>query len=144
MKKMWGLLYVIMMTAPAMAYDDGYYSSWQSFLNVLWPPKADHLITEAEKRGHYPLLSNPANYEDHPEGQDWNLVYVPYCTGDIYAGDKVEIYEDPSGVNPPLEWHHNGLVNMRAINAWLRGNMQQPSRMMVTGCSAGQGGIALC
>lgn len=79
----------------------------------------------------------PPHYEDHPEAQKWNLVYVPYCTGDIYAGDKTAVYEDPTGENEPLEWHHNGMKNMRAITSWFRDNMQQPARMMMTGCSAG-------
>ncbi|WP_298776665.1 pectin acetylesterase-family hydrolase [uncultured Shewanella sp.] len=234
MHKLWVGVFLTILLNPAFAYDDGYYSSWQSALHLLWPPKADNLIRDSERIGPYPLLSNPVDfqdgfkprlfnlwqqvnlsketgaicgngseykfyirrvndnhnylfylegggacwdyescsgqegvrgarnpdgipdnyifnlntalvspfifpphYEDHPEVQNWNLVYVPYCTGDIYAGDRVEVYDDPEGINAPLEWHHNGFANMRAINAWLRDNMQQPARMMVTGCSAG-------
>ncbi|BES72909.1 pectin acetylesterase-family hydrolase [Marinobacter nanhaiticus D15-8W] len=69
--------------------------------------------------------------------QDWNMVYIPYCTGDIYSGDKVAIYEDPDGEEESLIWHHNGMRNMRAVVAWLKDNLQRPAQMLTTGCSAG-------
>ncbi|WP_443191122.1 pectin acetylesterase-family hydrolase [Pseudomonas indica] len=73
--------------------------------------------------------------------QNWNMVYVPYCTGDIYSGDRVAIYQDPQ--NPeqqPLVWHHNGLRNVRAVVGWLKDNLQRPTQMLTTGCSAGGAG----
>jgi hypothetical protein len=69
--------------------------------------------------------------------QNWNLVYVPYCTGDIYSGDKIAIYTDPTGQNPALIWHHNGLRNVRAVVAWLKNRLPRPTQMLSTGCSAG-------
>lgn len=77
---------------------------------------------------------------DAVKTQGWNMVYVPYCTGDIYSGDKVAVYEDPSGQKPPLVWHHNGLRNTRAITAWLKDNLPRPGQMLSTGCSAGGAG----
>ncbi|OZG75228.1 hypothetical protein BTA51_02260 [Hahella sp. CCB-MM4] len=71
------------------------------------------------------------------ETQGWNMVYVPYCTGDTYTGDKVAVYEDPKGEADPLVWHHNGVKNMRAIVSWLKDNIEKPGQMLVTGCSAG-------
>jgi hypothetical protein len=69
--------------------------------------------------------------------QNWNLVYVPYCTGDVYAGDRVALYNDPSGQNAPLVWHHNGFRNVRATMAWLKNNLPRPTQMLSSGCSAG-------
>jgi hypothetical protein len=69
--------------------------------------------------------------------QNWNMVYVPYCTGDVYSGDKVAVYTDASGQNAPVVWHHNGLRNTRAVVAWLRNNLPRPTQMLSTGCSAG-------
>ena len=77
---------------------------------------------------------------DSVKTQEWNMVYVPYCTGDVYSGDKVAVYEDPSGVEAPLVWHHNGLRNNRAVVAWLKDNLQRPTQMLSTGCSAGGAG----
>lgn len=96
----------------------------------------------------YMALKNPAAslvspfvFRLHPwtrtKTQNWNMVYVPYCTGDIYAGDKTTIYEDKTGANEPLVWHHNGLRNVRAVTAWLKDNLPKPAQMVSTGCSAG-------
>ncbi|MEQ8860987.1 MAG: pectin acetylesterase-family hydrolase [Pseudomonadales bacterium] len=88
-------------------------------------------------------LVSPLVFRDHPwtdvKTQDWNLVYVPYCTGDIYAGDRVAIYDDPDG-GDSLVWHHNGLRNVRAVVSWLKDNLQRPAQLLSSGCSAGGAG----
>ncbi|WP_444895280.1 pectin acetylesterase-family hydrolase [Microbulbifer sp. SSSA005] len=84
---------------------------------------------------------SPLIYTHHPYDQyktgEWNMVYVPYCTGDIYVGDKTEIYEDTTGENPDLIWHHNGLRNVQAVTSWVKNNLQKPKQMLAAGCSAG-------
>ncbi len=86
-------------------------------------------------------LVSPFVFRLHPwtwtKSQNWNMVYIPYCTGDIYSGDKVALYQDPEGENAPLVWHHNGLKNLRAVVSWVKDNLQRPTQMLVTGCSAG-------
>jgi hypothetical protein len=86
-------------------------------------------------------LVSPYVFRAHPyshvKTQQWNLVYVPYCTGDIYVGDSVQVYEDPSGVEPPLVWHHNGARNVLAVLAWLKNHLPRPTQMLTAGCSAG-------
>ena len=77
---------------------------------------------------------------DAVKTQGWNMVYVPYCTGDIYSGDKVAVYADPSGQNSPLVWHHNGVRNTRAVVGWLKDNLPRPTQMLSAGCSAGGAG----
>lgn len=77
---------------------------------------------------------------DTVKTQGWNMVYVPYCTGDIYSGDRVAVYNDPTNVKPPLVWHHNGIRNTRAVIAWLKNNLPRPTQMLTTGCSAGGAG----
>ncbi|MET1076530.1 MAG: pectin acetylesterase-family hydrolase [Pseudomonas sp.] len=72
--------------------------------------------------------------------QNWNLVYVPYCTGDTYAGDKVAIYPNPQSPQAPLVWHHNGLRNLRAVTGWLKDHLPRPGQLLNTGCSAGGAG----
>lgn len=86
-------------------------------------------------------LVSPYVFRLHPysrvKTQDWNMVYVPYCTGDIYVGDSVQIYEDPDGVQEPLVWHHNGARNVLAVIAWLRNNLPRSTQLLTAGCSAG-------
>jgi Pectinacetylesterase len=98
----------------------------------------------------YMKLTNPAAslvspfvFRLHPSSrvktQDWNMIYIPYCTGDVYTGDKVAVYTPPAGSadTKPLVWHHNGLRNTRAVLSWAKDNLQRPTQMLVTGCSAG-------
>jgi hypothetical protein len=84
---------------------------------------------------------SPLIYTHHPYNQfktgEWNMVYVPYCTGDIYVGDKTEVYEDPTGENDDLVFHHNGLRNVQAVVSWVKNNLHQPEQMLAAGCSAG-------
>jgi Pectinacetylesterase len=86
-------------------------------------------------------LVSPFVVRVHPyssvKTQNWNMVYVPYCTGDVYIGDKVAVYTDPSGQASPLIWHHNGARNTRSVVAWLKNNLPRPTQMLSTGCSAG-------
>ncbi|MBU8976201.1 pectinacetylesterase family protein [Lysobacter sp. MMG2] len=74
--------------------------------------------------------------------QKWNLVYVPYCTGDIYSGDRVAVYPDPNG-GAPLVYHHNGLRNARAVVSWLKDHLPRPTQLVQAGCSAGGVGSML-
>ncbi len=89
-------------------------------------------------------LVSPFVFRNHPwtavKTQNWNMIYVPYCTGDIYSGDRVAVYNDPAGQNSPLVWHHNGLRNTRAVLSWLKDNLQRPAQLLTTGCSAGGAG----
>jgi hypothetical protein len=86
-------------------------------------------------------LVSPFVVRVHPwtrvKTQEWNMVYVPYCTGDVYVGDTVQVYDDPDGAEPPLVWHHNGARNTLAVVAWLRDNLPRATQLLTTGCSAG-------
>jgi hypothetical protein len=56
----------------------------------------------------------------------WTLVYVPYCTGDVHAGENVAEYKDPLGLTT-FSYHHVGHAN---VVAYLK-------RLVVSGASAG-------
>lgn len=72
--------------------------------------------------------------------KDWNLVFIPYCTGDVHTGNNVIVYEDPNGVEPPLEFHHNGHNNIMTATKWMSDQFRDIDRLFVTGCSAGGAG----
>lgn len=71
--------------------------------------------------------------------QSWNIVYAPYCTGDVYTGNRVKLYPDPDG-GTPLAYHHRGNLNTEAMARWLGANMRRPQNLLVTGFSAGGAG----
>ena len=43
----------------------------------------------------------------------YDVVYMPYCTGDVHVGNSVVTYTDPTGANPPITWRHVGYNNTR-------------------------------
>lgn len=86
---------------------------------------------------HTPLLNR--EFPGNPVA-DWNYVFMPYCTGDVHTGRAVTVYEDPAGIEPDLEYHHNGHDNVVAAVGWLSVQFPQVPRMLVTGCSAGGAG----
>jgi hypothetical protein len=81
------------------------------------------------------LRNHPAC--DEMETARWNKVFIPYCTGDVYSGNRVAIYEDPTGENLPLEYHHHGAVNIERVIEYLRQSYPRIDKLLVTGSSAG-------
>ena len=71
----------------------------------------------------------------------WSVLYVPSCTGDVYAGDAVRTYRDRGA--PPVTVHHRGHVNATAALDWVFRRVPDPRRVFVTGCSAGSIGSIL-
>ncbi|MEO1174250.1 MAG: hypothetical protein AAFX94_19695, partial [Myxococcota bacterium] len=67
----------------------------------------------------------------------WNIVYMPYCTGDVHVGNNVAVYEDPEGIEPPLEWNHAGYNNTVAAADYAAARFPNVDKMVVSGYSAG-------
>ena len=66
----------------------------------------------------------------------FTMVFVPYCTGDVHAGDADRIY---GGV----PWQHHGRRNLEAALAWIATALPRPARVVVAGSSAGGFGALL-
>jgi hypothetical protein len=84
-------------------------------------------------------LVTPFNARNSPQAvstQDWNMIFLPYCTGDVHSGSKLTVYDDAYPERPRVQ-HHAGQANIRAAAAWLRDNLGQPDQLMLTGYSAG-------
>ncbi|WP_224364540.1 pectin acetylesterase-family hydrolase [Hyalangium versicolor] len=69
--------------------------------------------------------------------KDWNIVYMPYCTGDVHIGNNTATYVDSTGANPPLVWHHNGYGNTIAMANYAKTQFPNVQKLLVTGYSAG-------
>jgi hypothetical protein len=78
-------------------------------------------------------LSNPV--------RGWSLLFVSYCTGDVHSGSNTAHYRNPT-TGQPFTIEHRGWDNMQVIAAWLRANVPEPSRLLVSGSSAGSYGAA--
>lgn len=71
-----------------------------------------------------------ANNPNNPVA-DYNVVVVPYCTGDIHTGDQTVQYTDDLTIN------HQGATNATVVLDWVFENYPNPEDVMITGCSAG-------
>lgn len=67
--------------------------------------------------------------------RDYNMVFVPYCTGDLHAGDKVNNYTRP--------YHHKGRANTVAFFSRLAATIDAPRKLVISGSSAGGYGASL-
>jgi hypothetical protein len=68
--------------------------------------------------------------------QKWNIVYVPYCTGDVHTGASVQTYADADPAKPTV-YYHRGYKNAKALGQWMAANMPRPEHLLVSGSSAG-------
>ncbi|HPG52449.1 MAG TPA: pectin acetylesterase-family hydrolase [Spirochaetota bacterium] len=73
--------------------------------------------------------------------RDWTIVYVPYCTGDLGAGQKDKDYMDDYSPEPipNVTIRHRGAVNLSLVVQWMRENIPSAAvtHLFVTGLSAG-------
>ena len=107
--------------------------------------------------------NNPSN-----PYRDWNLVVLPYCTGDIHWGSKDQSYTDFTGAvtgtpGGSVTIHHRGFDNFLYVREWLMnrfaekkdskereerkdkeedGDRSNINKLLVTGSSAGAYGAA--
>lgn len=72
--------------------------------------------------------------------QSWNIVYMPQCTGDVYTGNKVNVYADADS-SRPLTYFHRGDVNSRQVASWIASNLPRPEHLLMYGFSAGAIGV---
>jgi hypothetical protein len=72
--------------------------------------------------------------------QDWNYVFIPYCTGDVHAGDNVATYTLGTTSTP---FHHVGHANFMAFLARLGPTFPAPGKLVVVGDSAGGAGATV-
>lgn len=72
--------------------------------------------------------------------RDWDMVYIPYCTGDIHIGSADRSYANvgnPLLPVPQFEIRHRGFDNFMVVLDWIRKNVRAPKNVLVTGASAG-------
>lgn len=67
--------------------------------------------------------------------KDWNLVFIPYCTGDVHAGNNDANYTTDG--QPSRLWRHRGRANMMAFLRSLAATFPTPAKLILSGSSAG-------
>lgn len=96
-------------------------------------------MTDWDRQAHLGLVT-PFTMRLHPlqavQTQDWNIVYLTYCTGDVHTGNKTTVYDNVDPANP-MAYNHRGAVNAQAVANWMKANLKQPDHLLLTGFSAG-------
>ncbi len=72
--------------------------------------------------------------------QDYNFVFVPYCTGDVHTGNRTARYSKGS---KSIVYRHRGHANTMAVIDWVKNRFSSVPKLFVTGCSAGGAGAML-
>ena len=57
------------------------------------------------------------------ETQKYNMVYMPYCTGDVHSGNTVRVYSDDQGESRVQ--HFKGALNAEKVAIWAKNNLGQ-------------------
>ncbi|KAJ0393083.1 hypothetical protein P43SY_009737 [Pythium insidiosum] len=70
--------------------------------------------------------TDPDNYF-----KDWNVVHIPYCTGDIHIGNRADCQKQNQSM------HLNGFNNADSAFKWAAANFPNPEHLVLSGSSAG-------
>ena len=103
---------------------------------------SDDYITTTKAKFVSPLINGadpgfPLRSKTPLVTQGWDVVYMPYCTGDVHIGNSVRTYYDPLDQEPPILFHHKGYHNTVESMNFLANKFPGINKLMVTGFSAG-------
>jgi hypothetical protein len=70
--------------------------------------------------------------------QNYTIVHVLYCSGDLHGGNVTRPYDDSAGV--PVQ--QKGYYNTKSAIDWINANFDyELDDMLLSGCSAGSLGV---
>ena len=71
--------------------------------------------------------------------QNYDMVFIPYCTGDVHigAGEQFYSYTDAEGGEVTVNTYHNGYENSTTVLNWIYRNFPEADRVVIGGSSAG-------
>lgn len=71
--------------------------------------------------------------------RDYDMVFVPYCTGDVHVGGGEQFYSytNAEGGEVTINTYHNGYLNSTTVLDWTYQNYDAPERVVIGGSSAG-------
>ena len=70
---------------------------------------------------------------------EFDMVYLPYCTGDVHlgAGPTEYRYKNPAGDEVEVTAFHNGYENSTTVLKWSYEKFPAPTKVVLAGSSAG-------
>ncbi|PJZ68861.1 pectinacetylesterase [Leptospira perolatii] len=73
----------------------------------------------------------------------YDVIFIPYCTGDLHIGSADAVYNDPTNGNSPTTIKHRGHENVLSVLKYIQDNYTGLTDVFVTGQSAGGYGAIL-
>lgn len=69
---------------------------------------------------------------------DYSMVFIPYCTGDVFVGGGAREYSYPSPDGEvTISVNHTGYTNTQTVLDWVYDNFDTPEHVIVSGSSGG-------
>lgn len=109
------------------------------------PVKDNHL--DGVGNNFSPILNTKIGYavgligfEEFTPANDWNQIVMPYCSGDVFLGDKTSTYTSPDGTDS-ITFKHQGFKITMGVMGWIRQHLTRPGKMLLHGQSAGAVGL---
>ncbi|PKA16696.1 pectin acetylesterase-family hydrolase [Leptospira haakeii] len=75
--------------------------------------------------------------------KDYDVLFIPYCTGDLHIGSSDVTYDDPYVTPDPSTYSHRGHDNVLSVLKYIQSNYTQVTDVVVAGQSAGGYGAIL-
>lgn len=95
----------------------------------------------ADMDANNPGLAHGVFAEDQPDNpfQDYDMVVLPYCTGDVHVGggEQMYTYTDSEGGTVTINTFHNGYDNSSTVLDWVYEQFASPEKIVIGGSSAG-------
>ncbi|BBI34805.1 pectin acetylesterase-family hydrolase [Cohnella abietis] len=91
----------------------------------------------------YILNMHGGMFDRKPENpfSEWNVVFIPYASGDFHVGDTSANYVRANGKGA-RHIRHNGKNNVEEALKWVYDNFEAPEKLLIAGSSAGGFGSA--
>lgn len=95
----------------------------------------------ADMEGNNPAFSEGIFNFENTENPfaDYDMVFIPYCTGDVHvgAGERSYSYANAAGEEVEYTAHHDGYENSTTVLNWIYENFSNPNKVVIGGSSAG-------
>lgn len=105
-----------------------------------------HLTTSTKWPKSYHMQGLFSTNQSENNFHDWNVVYLPYCSSDGWAGQHtgVSTPDTFNGGAQPWNWHFQGKAIIAGVIQTVTKKYQKsgpPSSVLFSGCSAGAQGV---
>jgi Pectinacetylesterase len=107
---------------------------WMDGGGSCWPGR-DSCVKDAQIAPWIEESGLASSDKDNPV-RDWNFVYVPYCNGSSYLGDRNADYDGDGEVD---HWHW-GIKSTSAGLRLMKEQFPDTEKVLIAGCSAGGAG----